>query len=243
MVAAGHPLTAQAGARVLREGGNAVDAAIGAVLASWVAEPLLTGPGAGATCSSPERARSRRCWTSSSRLPAGAPTRPPRAELLACEVSFGDAVQVFNCGASSCGTYGMTAGLAAALARWGSLDVAALAAPAAAMAREGVALNAAQAYVFEILEPILVSTAESRAEFAPDGRALREGELFRSPSWPRRSSASAPTARRRSTPATSPTPSSTGSAPAAASSRAPTSPPTSPPSARRCARPTAGARC
>ena len=47
MVAAGHPLTAEAGARVLREGGNAVDAAVGAVLASWVAEPLLTGPGAG----------------------------------------------------------------------------------------------------------------------------------------------------------------------------------------------------
>ena len=96
-------------------------------------------------------------------------------------MSFGDAVQVFNCGASSCGTYGMTAGLAAALERWGSLDVAALAAPAAAMAREGVALNAAQAYVFEILEPILVSTAESRAAFAPDGRSLREGDLFRSP--------------------------------------------------------------
>ena len=47
MVAAGHPLTAEAGARVLREGGNAVDAAVGAVLASWAAEPLLTGPGAG----------------------------------------------------------------------------------------------------------------------------------------------------------------------------------------------------
>ena len=42
MVAAGHPITAEAGARVLREGGNAVDAAVAAVLASWVAEPLLT---------------------------------------------------------------------------------------------------------------------------------------------------------------------------------------------------------
>src|SRR5688572_33372587 len=47
MVAAGHPVTAEAGARVLREGGNAVDAAVAAMLTSWVAEPLLTGPGAG----------------------------------------------------------------------------------------------------------------------------------------------------------------------------------------------------
>src|SRR5947209_19439431 len=46
-VAAGHPLTAEAGARVLREGGNAVDAAVGAAFVSWVAESTLTGPGAG----------------------------------------------------------------------------------------------------------------------------------------------------------------------------------------------------
>src|SRR5581483_12313499 len=46
-VAAGHPLTAEAGARVLREGGNAVDAAVAAVLTSFVAESPLTGLGAG----------------------------------------------------------------------------------------------------------------------------------------------------------------------------------------------------
>jgi gamma-glutamyltranspeptidase / glutathione hydrolase len=56
-----------------------------------------------------------------------------------------------------------------------------LAAPAAALAREGVALNAEQAYIFEILEPILLTTAEARAVFAPAGRALREGETFRDP--------------------------------------------------------------
>ena len=47
VVAAGHPLTARAGADVLRAGGNAVDAAIAAVLMSFVAESPLTGPGAG----------------------------------------------------------------------------------------------------------------------------------------------------------------------------------------------------
>src|SRR3954454_5451871 len=47
VVAAGHPLTAEAGAGVLREGGNAVDAAVAAVLASFAAESPLTGFGAG----------------------------------------------------------------------------------------------------------------------------------------------------------------------------------------------------
>ncbi len=181
MVAAGHPLTAEAGARILREGGNAVDAAIGAVLASWVAEPLLTGPGAGGYLLVAGAGEGPTLLDFFVEAPGRGADPATRAELLACEVSFGDAVQIFNCGASSCGTYGMTAGLAAALARWGSLDLAALAAPAAAMARQGVALNAAQAYVFEILEPILVSTVESRAAFAPDGRSLREGDIFRSP--------------------------------------------------------------
>src|SRR5918911_2277986 len=46
-VAAGHPLTAEAGARVLAEGGNAVDAAIAAGFTSWVTESPLTGPGGG----------------------------------------------------------------------------------------------------------------------------------------------------------------------------------------------------
>src|SRR3954468_8770051 len=46
-IAAGHPLTAEAGARVLREGGNAVDACIAAAFTSWVCESPLTGPGGG----------------------------------------------------------------------------------------------------------------------------------------------------------------------------------------------------
>ena len=47
VVAAGHPLTADAGAQVLRAGGNAVDAALAAMATSFVAEPQLTGLGAG----------------------------------------------------------------------------------------------------------------------------------------------------------------------------------------------------
>jgi gamma-glutamyltranspeptidase/glutathione hydrolase len=97
------------------------------------------------------------------------------------DVSFGDAHQIFNVGAASVGAYGCPAGVAEAARRWGSVALAELAAPAAALARAGVPLARQQAYVFQILEPILLATASARAAFAPDGRALREGEVFCSP--------------------------------------------------------------
>jgi gamma-glutamyltranspeptidase/glutathione hydrolase len=180
VVAAGHPLTAEAGARVLRDGGNAVDAAVAAMLTSFVAEPLLTGLGAGGYM----------MVAGGGQQPAlldffvEAPTRAgdgSAAELEAVDVSFGDAVQVFYIGAASCGVYGTPAGVCEAAARWGTIDLAELAAPAAKLAREGVRLNAGQAYIAEILGGLLQSTPECAALWAPRGRVLGEGELLCNP--------------------------------------------------------------
>jgi gamma-glutamyltranspeptidase/glutathione hydrolase len=180
VVAAGHPLTAQAGAEVLRAGGNAVDGALAAMLTSFVTEALLTGLGAGGYM-----------------MVAGGDTEPvlldffvqaPRrredgseAELLAVDVSFGDAVQMFYIGPASCGVYGNPAGICAAADRWGSVPLSELAAPAARLAEDGVPLNAGQAYVAEILADLLTSTPECAALWAPDGHVLREGETMRNP--------------------------------------------------------------
>jgi gamma-glutamyltranspeptidase/glutathione hydrolase len=180
VVAAGHPLTAQAGARVLREGGNAVDATVGAMLTSFATESLLTGLGAGGYM-----------------LVAGAGVEPTlldffvqaptrkgdgsEAELLGIDVSFGDAEQVFYVGPASCGIYGTPAGVCEAMRRWGTMALEDLAAPAARLAREGVVLNAGQAYVAEILVDLLTSTPECAALWAPDGRLLREGDSMRNP--------------------------------------------------------------
>ena len=46
-IAAGHPLTADAGARVLAGGGNAVDACIAAAFVAFVTEGPLAGPTGG----------------------------------------------------------------------------------------------------------------------------------------------------------------------------------------------------
>jgi gamma-glutamyltranspeptidase/glutathione hydrolase len=56
-----------------------------------------------------------------------------------------------------------------------------LAAPAAALARSGVEINAQQGFISKILEGILLHTPEAAALFAPEGRALRPGDTF---AWP-----------------------------------------------------------
>lgn len=181
MVAAGHPLSAEAGARVLREGGNAVDAAVAAALASFSLESALTGLGAGGF------------------MIVGGPGVEPvvidffvaapglgghdlTGELVPVPVHFDETTsQVFNAGAASCGVPGTAAGLALALERYGSVPMAELADPAAKLAREGAPLNRQQAYVLRILEPIYTATPEAREIYAPDGRILGEGDVFRYP--------------------------------------------------------------
>ena len=176
--AAGHSLTAEAGARVLREGGNAVDAAIAAMLTSWVAEPLLTGPGAGGYLLVAGANAEPVLLDFFVEAPSGDPAA--RGDLLAVDVSFGDATQVFHVGAATCGPYGTPAGVVAAADRWGTVPLDQLAAPAAQLARTGVPVNRQQAYIFEILAGIIASDPTAMAEFAPDGRVLREGQAFRS---------------------------------------------------------------
>jgi len=151
------------------------------VLASWVAEPLLTGPGAGGYMLVAGAGEEPVLLDFFVEAPGRGADPALRADLLPAEVSFGDAAQVFNIGPASCGTYGTPAGLAAALERWGTVPAADLAAPAARMAREGLPLTPDQANIAQILLPILLSTAEARAVFAPRGGAPRAGEPFREP--------------------------------------------------------------
>jgi gamma-glutamyltranspeptidase / glutathione hydrolase len=181
VVAAGHPLSAEAGATVLRDGGNAVDAALGAMLASFACEPLLTGLGAGGYMLVAAPGAEPVLLDFFVEAPGRGADSSARSELIPVSVSFGDAVQMFNVGAASVGTFGMPAGVCEASRRFGSVGLERLAAPAAALARDGVELNAQQAYIVEILSGIVTSTPEASALFAPSGRLLCAGERIRQP--------------------------------------------------------------
>jgi gamma-glutamyltranspeptidase/glutathione hydrolase len=181
VVAAGHPLTAEAGASVLREGGNAVDAAVCAVLASFAVESPLTGFGAGGFM-----------------MVHGGPVEPSlidffvaapgreeverRAELVPVPVHFdAETVQTFYVGPASCGVPGTAAGLERALQLYGSMPLSELVGPGVRLARDGAPVNAEQAYILDILAPIHERLEGTRELYAPQGRPLREGDEFRFP--------------------------------------------------------------
>jgi gamma-glutamyltranspeptidase/glutathione hydrolase len=181
VVAAGHPVSAEAGADVLREGGNAVDAALGAMLASFACEPLLTGLGAGGYMLVVAPGRDPTLLDFFVEAPGRGADPSARSELIPIRVSFGDAIQVFNIGAASVGTFGMPAGVCEASRRWGRIALERLVEPAAALARAGVELNVPQAYIIEILGGIVTSTPEAAALFAPEGELVRAGQRLRQP--------------------------------------------------------------
>jgi gamma-glutamyltranspeptidase / glutathione hydrolase len=179
IVAAGHPLTAAAGAEALRAGGNAVDAAVAAMLTSFVAEPLLTGLGAGGYMLVSPPGGEPVLLDFFVEAPGRGFDPEARVPLEAVEVSFGDAVQVFNVGPSSCGVPGNPAGVWAAAERFGTRPLTEAAAAAARLARSGVEVTPEQAYVYEILAPITDSSEAVRARFMPDGRHMGVGDVWR----------------------------------------------------------------
>ncbi|MEA2441985.1 MAG: gamma-glutamyltranspeptidase / glutathione hydrolase, partial [Thermoleophilaceae bacterium] len=179
VVAAGHPITAQAGADVLRAGGNAVDAAVACVLMSFVTESPLTGPGAGGFMLVHTAAGEDHLLDFFVAAPGKGLDDPEPAALEPIDVEFAaEAVQRFNIGPSSCGVYGTPLGLAEALERFGTTGLGDLTGAPARVAREGHELTAIGAYLIRILGPILASQPEGRAIYAPEGRLLREGETI-----------------------------------------------------------------
>ena len=182
VVAAGHPLTAEAGARILRDGGNAVDAAVAAVLMSFVTESPLTGPGAGGFMLLHTASGEDHLLDFFVVAPGKGLDRLEPAALTPIRVYWhDDAFQVFNIGASSCGVYGNTKGLCEALERFGSMPLSALVDEPARAAREGVEVSEIGEYLLKILDPILSAEPEGRAIYHPNGRPLRAGEIVKMP--------------------------------------------------------------
>jgi gamma-glutamyltranspeptidase / glutathione hydrolase len=179
-VAAGHPLTARAGAQVLEAGGNAVDAAVAAAFVSWVAESPLTGPGSGGfVLVHRARDRSTRVLDFFVAVPGLGREGGEHTAMERIEVDFsGGSTQTFDIGAASCAVPGAALGLEQTHRSYGSMPWPDLLEPAIELARRGVELNNGQAYLHRILDLILRHTVESREVYEVDGAHLVAGDTL-----------------------------------------------------------------
>jgi gamma-glutamyltranspeptidase/glutathione hydrolase len=175
-VAAGHPATAAAGAELLADGGTAVDAAVGAVLASCVAETVMTGLLGGGHAITFEaasgRVRNLDCFVA---VP-GADGAP----MEHLQVRFGEELVDYAVGASSCGVPGVPRLLDTLWHDGGRLPWARIVEPALELARTGVPMPPAHIACLQMLQPVM-TLREGAAIYAPTGRLLDSGELMHQP--------------------------------------------------------------
>ncbi len=179
-VAAGHELTAKAAADVLYAGGNAADAAIAALLMTWVAEPCMSSAGGGTfatvyTHTGKAFFVNGFCQTPRYKRPLS------EVEFYPVEVDFGDAHEVFHIGKGATGVPGSVASVFALHQLMGTIPMKELVQPAIQAAKDGVAVTDFLQFNFELLDPIMRASATSRDLFFKQGLSLKQGDHFYMP--------------------------------------------------------------
>jgi len=176
VIAAGDKETAAAGAEMLRAGGNAVDAAVAAAFASFIAEAgVVHLGGSGIAQLYDARTGLSRVYDFFSVMP-GLGGAPAHLDFAQVTIDFGSATQRFHLGRGSVAVPGNVAGLCRLAADYGRLPLPALLEPALRLARDGVALAPFQADTCHLLAPLYTHTEGIRRVFAPAGHVIRPGE-------------------------------------------------------------------
>ena len=174
-VAAGHPATAEAGLRILQEGGSAADAAVAASLASCVAETVMTGLAGGGHAIWFDAASSEaQLLDFFVTVPRRHPNRPV-APLEDVGIPFGNEIVHYQVGIASCAVPGVPAGLDELWRSHGKLAWGQLVEPALELARSGVSMPYAHAECLAMLAPVM-TLREGALIYAPGGELLRTGD-------------------------------------------------------------------
>jgi gamma-glutamyltranspeptidase/glutathione hydrolase len=166
MVVTVHHLASDAGVEILRQGGNAVDAAVATGFALAVVHPIAGNLGGGGF------------------LLLRTHDGHEKAPLAATEDMYLDAhgnviPEASEVGYRSIATPGSVAGLVYAEHKYGRLGLKRVIAPAIKLASVGFELTAEEAH--ELSDPDLAKFPESKRIFQRDGELYKEGEVFRQP--------------------------------------------------------------
>nr|VFK78221.1 MAG: gamma-glutamyltranspeptidase / glutathione hydrolase [Candidatus Kentron sp. SD] len=190
VVAAGHGKTAQAARTILRQGGNAFDAALAALACACVVEPVLASLGGGGYLLARTEDGRSRIYDFFVQTPRN---KQPRADFFPIFADFGTARQEFHIGKGSVAVPGLVRGMFAICRDLGTLSMRDILAPAIFRAREGVSVNEFQAYIFSIVGDICIATPEAATIYGrrreegrgrnsdTEMRPIAQGEILRQP--------------------------------------------------------------
>ncbi len=176
VVATSHPLAAQAGMRILWQGGNAVDAIIATAAALTIVEPVSNGLGSDAFAI---------LWDGEALHGVNGSGPAPRAwSLDYFRRKYGKAdggIARPIRGWDTVTVPGAVATWEALHTRFGRLPFGDLLQPAIELAERGYGVSHVVAYKWAAAVPDLEREPGFAEHFMPHGRALAEGELFRFP--------------------------------------------------------------
>ncbi|MDO6584309.1 gamma-glutamyltransferase family protein [Salipiger sp. 1_MG-2023] len=167
VVATSQPLATQAGLTILRQGGNAVDAAIATAAALTIVEPTGNGLGSDAFCILWDGAQLHGLNASGRAPAAWGPER------------FPDGMP--RIGVDSVTVPGAVSAWVALSERFGTLDLATVLAPAIGYAEDGFIVSPVIAKLWENGAKTLGDQPGFAETFLPGGRAPKAGERFRNP--------------------------------------------------------------
>ena len=173
MVASVHPLASQAGVDIMKQGGNAVDAAVAVGFALAVVHPNAGNIGGGGFMLFRTADGEVHFLDYREKAPAGA------TATMYLDQNGKVIPDLSLVGYKAIGVPGSVAGLAYAQKHWGKLPLTKVMAPAIKLALDGFALTAAEAKNFQ--DPDLAKFPASRRIFQRDGKYYRAGETFKQP--------------------------------------------------------------
>lgn len=183
IVAAGHPITAEAGKIILEAGGNAYDAIAASFFASCLAEPTLSSLGGGGFLMAHEKNGRNTLYDFFVQTPKNKRIEK-KLDFFPVDVDFGGAIQTFHIGMASSAVPGSVKGVLQFHSELGKLPIEKVIGPAVKFSREGIGINWFSGLAFQLLKDIYTSQEdtlklfESRIE---KGKLLKEAEVFKNP--------------------------------------------------------------
>lgn len=184
-IAAGSVATANAGAGVLRSGGNAVDGVLAAAFAAAVSEPGLSSLGGGGFCLVRLPTGAVSIWDFFVNAPGiGRPAGAP-VSMESVTVQFAQTTQVFHAGWGSVAVPGAFSGYLELHEAHGKLPLSEIVDPAIRCAEQGTAVEPVTALDFELVGAALGLTQSGRDLIFTGDRPKTTGEILVNPDYAR----------------------------------------------------------